>query len=466
VRHIVIICAGLVLILAHAAPAAGPKHILFAFVDHFEPTGSDPGPGVAAWVDDYMAMASRHLDGDGRHPIHSYFLLFGSVPIGKTDKCEPAIDPDCLEKTLILLNRVTYAGYGEVEFHCHHGLEDESERTEEEATNELLDLIARAQVDFNRHGALLTAESAPRFAFGFIHGMWALDNSRIVPRLDEDPPHHQFCGVNRELSLLSHQGAYADFTFPAWGTMDPALRDAIFYAADDDLPSSYRRSANTRLVAVGQPPWGDLMIVEGPFGNENIGPGGDWPSIWRMHGWVARDIHVPGNDEWVFVKVHTHGLAGDVTDPAVWNVFFGAAIDQFYSDLESQYNDGVAWKLHYVSAREMYNIIKAAEAGKTGDPDAYRDFLIPPYANTRILTPDRYRLVKYDAREVILELLDPPAITDMSLKECSIQGDVFEAGDTAGPWQLSDMLRISGPFGEPELFDLTPSRYYRIRQSP
>jgi hypothetical protein len=49
---------------------------------------------------------------------------------------------------------------------------------------------------------------------------------------------------------------------------------------------------------------------------------------------------------------------------------------QAYEYLESRYNDGVRWKLHYVSAREMYNIVKAAEAGKTGDPGQYRDFVI------------------------------------------------------------------------------------------
>jgi hypothetical protein len=35
--------------------------------------------------------------------------------------------------------------------------------------------------------------------------------------------------------------------------------------------------------------------------------------------------------------------------------------------------------LHYASVREAYNIIKAAEAGKTGDPDQYRNFVIKPY---------------------------------------------------------------------------------------
>ena len=34
--------------------------------------------------------------------------------------------------------------------------------------------------------------------------------------------------------------------------------------------------------------------------------------------------------------------------------------------------------LHYVSAREAYNIVKAAEAGMQGNPGDYRDFHLPP----------------------------------------------------------------------------------------
>jgi hypothetical protein len=44
--------------------------------------------------------------------------------------------------------------------------------------------------------------------------------------------------------------------------------------------------------------------------------------------------------------------------------------------LESHDNDGQNWKLHYVSARESYKIIKAAEAGLMGEAGAYPDFLI------------------------------------------------------------------------------------------
>jgi len=51
--------------------------------------------------------------------------------------------------------------------------------------------------------------------------------------------------------------------------------------------------------------------------------------------------------------------------------------------LESRYNDGKDYALHYVTAREMYNIAKAAEAGMTGNPHQYRDFELAPPAHAR-----------------------------------------------------------------------------------
>ena len=38
-------------------------------------------------------------------------------------------------------------------------------------------------------------------------------------------------------------------------------------------------------------------------------------------------------------------------------------------------------KLHYMTAREAFNVVKAAESGKDGDPESYRDFAIAKYRN-------------------------------------------------------------------------------------
>jgi hypothetical protein len=441
-------------VLAGVVSASAPTHIMFAFVDHFEPIDNLlPNREVTMWIDDYMTMAGRHTDADGRHPIHSYFVV-----------CEPGITRDRLDATLDRLSWVTYTGYGEIELHLHHGLVDESVRTEEEATTEFLDILSAAKTRYNAHGALVTTEPSPRCAFGFIHGMWALDDSRLEWWPGSYSPHRAYCGVNRELDLLKENGCYADFTFPAWGSMNPYQRNSIFYASDDGNPASYQNGVNLHVVEVNQPPRNELMIIEGPTGNPNIGilPGSysDWPSIFRMQDWVAQRIHVPGRDDWIFIKVHTHGCAGDLMDATVWNCFFGPPMDNFYSDIERYYNNGRSCQLHYVSAREMYNIVKAAEAGMTGDPGQYRDFAIPPYANMRISTPTEYRLVHYDPNQVVIETTQPTAYFDISLREFTEDAMVFEGNDPPNDVERCDALNEVGYYGELRIQDSTPSRYY------
>lgn len=60
------------------------------------------------------------------------------------------------------------------------------------------------------------------------------------------------------------------------------------------------------------------------------------------------------------------------------DTLLGQPVDDMHAYLETAYNDGRRHVLHYVSAREAYNIAKAAEAGREGNPDEYRDFLLPP----------------------------------------------------------------------------------------
>lgn len=60
------------------------------------------------------------------------------------------------------------------------------------------------------------------------------------------------------------------------------------------------------------------------------------------------------------------------------DTLLGAPVDAMHDYLERTYNDGKRHVLHYVTARECYNIIKAAEAGEQGDPGQYRDYLLPP----------------------------------------------------------------------------------------
>ena len=138
-------------------------------------------------------------------------------------------------------------------------------------------------------------------------------------------------------------------------------------------------------MRVGGKAVGDLMLIQGPLGlrwgsrkfgifprieNADVRTSCP-PTPDRIDAWVKTGIHVQGRPEWIFIKVHTHG-----TQERDMDTLLGASMDQAFTHLESRYNDGREFKLHYVSAREMYNIVKAAEAGREGDPHQYRDYEI------------------------------------------------------------------------------------------
>src|SRR5207302_2006601 len=93
----------------------------------------------------------------------------------------------------------------------------------------------------------------------------------------------------------------------------------------------------------------------------------------RVRSWVRQGIHVQGRPEWVFVKVHTHGAPEKQAASLL-----GDGGRMMHTELTTRFNDGQRWKLHYVTAREMYNVAIAAMEGKEGDPSTYRDHVLPP----------------------------------------------------------------------------------------
>jgi hypothetical protein len=98
----------------------------------------------------------------------------------------------------------------------------------------------------------------------------------------------------------------------------------------------------------------------------------------RIRTWVAQGIHVAGRPEWIFVKVHTHGAP-----EAQAESLLGEPGRALHRALTREFNDGRRYVLHYVTAREMFNIALAGMAGQAGNPNQYRDYaLSPPPAAT------------------------------------------------------------------------------------
>lgn len=340
---------------AETAPAGSTVHVLFMFADHWEPCGgalSDEDADARArdWAELYPRAAAAHRDADGRAPQHTFFYPY--------DEHRPA--------HLRAAAELAAAGYGEVEVHLHH-----RDDTSASLSRKLEDAVGLLRAE----GCLGTGRNE-KPAFGFVHGDWALDNSRCAGGKN-------FCGVDDELQVLRRAGCFADYTFPAYGCeAQPPWVNRILRVTDDpERPRSYDRGVEAR---VGGAPAGDLVLLSGPLvlhRGESGRPRLDDGQVTgvnvsrpdRVDAWVRAHVHVRGRPEWVFVKVHSHGCTNRNRRPLLeW------ALDRMWTDLEKRYNDGDRHRLHYVTAREAYNILRAAEDGHGGDPRQYRNYEIAP----------------------------------------------------------------------------------------
>jgi hypothetical protein len=336
----------------------GITDILLCVADHYEPLHG----GVVAevgrrrverWCRDYPRVFGQFLDSDGRHPQHTFFF-----PIEQ-------YSPEYLEG----LAGLTTAGFGEVEVHLHH--DDDTSANLKQMLNEFKDLLNA------RHG-LLARDRRGQVRYGFVHGNWALDNSL---------PDGRWCGVNDELTVLRETGCYADFTLPA--APSPAQTRTVnrIYHATDDPASPKSHDSGIRARAGVPAPPGTLLMIQGAlglsFGRAKWGVvprlensalhAGHPPTLTRMAEWLDCGVSVADRCEWVFVKVHTHGAPD-----ANARMLLGPDIETFHRGLLANYNDGSRFRLHYVTAREMANIVAAAEAGETGNPGAFRDYELTP----------------------------------------------------------------------------------------
>ena len=303
---------------------------------------------VRKWRQLYPKLTEGHYDADGKKPIHTFFYP----------------EEEYKKEYLDIIQELCEEKLGEIEVHLHH---------DNDTASSLRDKLRNfKKILYENHNALSVHEEDIKWAF--IHGNWALDNSLRSGRQ---------CGVNNELKILREEGCYADYTFPAPCEAQPSVANTIYYATGQDgKPKSYNRGIR---VEVGKKVDADLMIIQGPlmwnwknrkFGiipkieNSDIRQSNP-PTKDRVDLWVNANIHVKGRPEWIFIKIHTHGAQDNDMD-----VLLGDKMSNMHTYLETKYNDGKNYILHYVSAREMYNIIKAAEDGKLGDPNEYRDYIL------------------------------------------------------------------------------------------
>ena len=302
---------------------------------------------VDRWVRSYPRVTAGHRDSDGMPPRHTFFYPAEQYA------------PELLDRLAVLV----HGGWGEVEVHLHH---------DQDSSAGLREKIEEFKARLLSHGLLGRDVSSGEVRYGFIHGNWALDNSGAGGR---------WCGVRNELKVLRETGCYADFTLPSAPSITQTRKiNAIYYATGD--PGKAKGHDTGTDVQVGSREHGDIMLIQGPLALDwrrrkygflprieasAITPANPGTAA-RARLWLERRIHVRGRPDWVVVKVHTHGATEDEAE-----YLLGGGLGVLWGALESEFKGAAPYRLHYVTARELYNIVKAAEEGMTGDPSSYRD---------------------------------------------------------------------------------------------
>jgi hypothetical protein len=354
--------------LTRPPSAVRPLHVIIALADHFEPSIVPGRSGTLAgrdeqlrrlerWVRQYPAVFEPWRDKEGWPFRHTYFY--------------PAEQYDA--ELVALLAEHCRAGWGEIEIQLHHGVgaPDTGQNTRRQL-EEFRDRLVS-------HGCLSRWEGDGPARYGFVHGNWALANSR----------EGECCGVDEEMQILSDTGCYGDFTLPSAPNKAQVAKINAIYECNPPLArrAPHRSGQDLR---VGHEPKLFPLIVQGPLLATLSRRGGFWPvpgiensavttlhppSLTRLMRWMNARIVVHGRPEWVFIKLHCHGM-----DPRDEGAMLGDLARNFLREIAELGRSG-DYIFHFVTAREMVNILLAACAGREGDAGAYRDFRL------RLATP-------------------------------------------------------------------------------
>ena len=350
------------------SPVSGPVHLIFAMADHFEPaidavdgtkrvSRSEQERRVEWWCREYPNLVDRWRDEEGHPFVHTYFY--------------PAEQYD--EGLLAALAEHCHEGWGEIEVHLHHGIFEPD--TPENTRRQLVEF--RDQMAF-RHRCLAVEEGSAEVRYAFVHGNWALANSAGG----------RVCGVDSEMQILAETGCYADMTMPA-SVLHPAQIAKINSLYECALPLDQRAPHRKgHALTAGRAPETYPIIIQGPLvidvasavrGNKRAIESGELSetkplTLHRLTLWKQAQIRVAGRPDWLFIKLHCHAM-----NPNQKDVVAGDSFRKFLDDLVTGAPERKEI-LHFVTAREMTNILLAACDGRDGNPGDYRDYRFRRFA--------------------------------------------------------------------------------------
>jgi len=334
-RHAELWFPGYVRARLRSWPPSPPGRVWVAIADHWEPFTHNPPEEVAQarvalWAEHWPKIAARHVDSAGKPPQYTFYY--------PQEEYRPYF--------LDTLAEMTRRGIADVDVHIHH--DGEGEQNFVDRMSGFIETL------FTRHGLLRKRDG--QVVFGFIHGNWALDNSR---------PDGRWCGLNNEITLLKRLGCYADFTMPSGNSPTQSrMVNTIYWAKDDPArPRSYDRGEPVRPGALGG---GDLLMIPGPLGirwSERLKPRlenaelafQDLATPERVRRWLRIAPRI-GSD--IFLKLHAHGAKEKNAEA----LLLKGGLDRLFTLLAEECRTQ-ARSLQYVSTWDMRRAVDLAAGG-------------------------------------------------------------------------------------------------------
>ncbi len=316
---------------------AKPKRAWVAIADHYEPLCSGASietalGRVAQWRDKLPRIASdAPRDAAGQCPQYSVFYP------------QEEYRRELLDGVTEMVN----LGIGDVEVHLHHD--------KEQRGSFILKVTEYCRRLTGDHGLLRQQDG--HTVFGFIHGNWALDNSR---------PDGRWCGLPGEIALLRDLGCYADFTMPSLPSPTQGrVVNQIYWCTNNfgNRPRSFDRGIE---ATVGGGRRGDLLMMTGPVGLRFGGrllprletgeiAGYDLPAPSRVRQWF--DL-APAIGDDLFLKLYTHGAQERNFEP----LLNGGLASLFHWIAEEAERRSI--ELHWATAWQMYQAADALIHGR------------------------------------------------------------------------------------------------------
>ncbi len=336
------------------------KHVIITVANHFEPAWSrngflDPVTQVKL-LKEYRKRfrdgAGSVVDADGTPFRHTNFY-----PAEQYER-----------EVLEIMAEMQDEGLGEVEVHLHH--EGDGPDTPENFRRTILkfrDTLAE------RHRCLSRMDGVGDPMYAFVHGNLALANSCGG----------RFCGVDNEMQVLQETGCYVDMTLPSAPDQSQVSVINQIYECGHPLHEPVPHRSGNRIAANGKTPVLPLIFTGPlvlnwtqrkaglPFPRIDDGAlAANQPlDIARFNRWRSANITIAGRSDWVFIKLYCHGFFDYDQSASI-----GDDAKRFFSELMELSEKRGDFKLHFATAREAFNMVRAAIDGKKGEPGAYRNY--------------------------------------------------------------------------------------------